>query len=197
MPPRVPLARKPVATLSSRQIGREAFICPSCSLWRSANSTMRQQLSSRTYSSRYPRLAHALSIQPRPSSSLQESLSPASASQLRHSRPRWATTLVSRTAINSPANVPDANRDLYASLERLKHGAADYVSQSRLQLALRGLESATPTLRIGLLGLGGDGNAAARKLARVLLADALGDEAQWERVLVSGQSSDGKALLLK
>ena len=103
---------------------------------------------------------------------------------------------MSRTAINSPSNVPDVNRDLYASLERLKDIASDYVNQSRLQLALRGLEAETPTIRIGLLGLGRDGNSAARKLARVLLADALSDEAAWEKTLV-GMEESGKALLIR
>ncbi|KAH0383197.1 Metallo-dependent phosphatase, partial [Aureobasidium melanogenum] len=107
-----------------------------------------------------------------------------------------ATNLASRTAINPPSNVPAENQQLYASLDRLKDIASDYVNQSRLQLALRGLETSRPTVRIGLLGLGRDGDVAARKLARVLLADALGDEGQWEKMLKQ-PSQDGKPLLLR
>ncbi|KAH0269740.1 Metallo-dependent phosphatase, partial [Aureobasidium melanogenum] len=109
---------------------------------------------------------------------------------------RHATNLASRTAINPPSNVPAENQQLYASLDRLKDIASDYVNQSRLQLALRGLETSRPTVRIGLLGLGRDGDVAARKLARVLLADALGDEGQWETMLKQ-PSQDGKPLLLR
>jgi hypothetical protein len=58
------------------------------------------------------------------------------------------------------------------------------------------LETSRPTVRIGLLGLGQDGDVAARKLARVLLADALGDEGQWEKMLQQ-PSKDGKPLLLR
>lgn len=71
------------------------------------------------------------------------------------------------------------------------------MDQSRLQLALRGLEAEKSTIRIGLLGLGRDGHSAARKLARVLLADALGDEGSWEKVLMDGGATSGKALLLR
>ncbi|KAH0271238.1 Metallo-dependent phosphatase, partial [Aureobasidium melanogenum] len=109
---------------------------------------------------------------------------------------KHATNLASRTAINPPSNVPAENQQLYASLDRLKDIASDYVNQSRLQLALRGLETSRPTVRIGLLGLGRDGDVAARKLARVLLADALGDEGQWEKMLKQ-PSQDGKPLLLR
>lgn len=190
MSPRVPLARKSVTTLVLHQTACDLFI---------GQKTASRQLSSRGKCRR--RLVHAFGGSQSRLLSLpslrQPSLSSPSPQPSQTRTRRRASTLVSQTAINSPANVPDANRDLYASLERLKHTAADYVSQSRLQLALRGLESATPTLRIGLLGIGNDGNAAARKLARVLLADALGDETQWEQVLVNGQANDGKALLLK
>ncbi|KAI4723408.1 hypothetical protein E4T48_00246 [Aureobasidium sp. EXF-10727] len=109
---------------------------------------------------------------------------------------RHATNLASRTAINPASNVPAEHQQLYASLDRLKDIASDYVNQSRLQLALRGLETSRPTVRIGLLGLGQDGDVAARKLARVLLADALGDEGQWEKMLKQ-PSQDGKPLLLR
>lgn len=183
MPPRVPLARNTATSLSERRTGRNSFICPSCSLWRLAKSA-----SAKTPA--YPRLARALHSRTRPSILVKDLSTILPATGARH-----ATTLASRTAINPPSNVPESNRDLYASLERLKDVAGDYVNQSRIQLALRGLESERPTIRVGLLGLGRDGNSAARKLASVILADPLSDEAQWEKTLAAG--NNGKALLIR
>ncbi|KAK5134761.1 hypothetical protein LTR08_006136 [Meristemomyces frigidus] len=67
---------------------------------------------------------------------------------------------------------------------------------SRLQLAARSLESETPVVRVALLGLGSNGALAARKLARVMLSDALSDEQAWEQKLLQS-SRDGKSLLLR
>jgi len=103
--------------------------------------------------------------------------------------------LASNTAINAPKNVPARYRELYSSLHILNEHASDAVDQSRLQLALRGLESAHPTIRIGILGLGREGETAARKLARVLLADALGDKQLWEDKLVEATARKGALLL--
>lgn len=185
MPFRVPLARNTAALLSERHTARLRSVCPSCSLWRLSNTAPRK-------TSAYPRLARAIHSRSRPTTSIDE-FSPT----LSDSPTRSASTLVSRSAINAPSNVPDTHRNLYASLERLKDTASDYVNQSRIQLALRGLEVQRPTIRIGLLGLGSDGNSASRKLARVLLADALSNEEQWEKILVNGNGDSGKALLLR
>ena len=67
---------------------------------------------------------------------------------------------------------------------------------SRLQLALRSLESADPVIRVAFLGLGEKGALAAKKLARVLVADALGDEAEWEEKIL-GETGDARSLLLR
>ena len=45
--------------------------------------------------------------------------------------------------------------------------------------------------------LGLEGTIGARRLARVLLADPLGEEAEWEKVLLDFGDSDGRALLLR
>jgi hypothetical protein len=99
-------------------------------------------------------------------------------------------------AINAPTMVPPKYRDLYQSLLALQDGASSYVDRSRLQLAIRSLESDRPIVRVALLGLGKGGPLAARKLARVLLSDALGQEEAWERQLLDGMN-DGQSLLLK
>ncbi|KAG9654903.1 hypothetical protein KCU64_g6895, partial [Aureobasidium melanogenum] len=179
---RVPLARRPLSPNTCARLIASTY-SPSTTR-RSASSYARKQPSA-VASARLPvhdpRLACAHANSPYTSQR----------AHIRH-----ATNLASRTAINPPSNVPVENQQLYASLDRLKDIASDYVNQSRLQLALRGLETSRPTVRIGLLGLGRDGDVAARKLARVLLADALGDEGQWEKMLKQ-PSQDGKPLLLR
>lgn len=175
---RVPLARRP---LSPKTLVPSVYT-PS-STWRSGSSLARKQPSAVAST----RLVHDHTLARATSTSPYIS----QRTQIRH-----ATNLASRTAINPSSNVPAEHQQLYASLDRLKDTASDYVNQSRLQLALRGLETSRPTVRIGLLGLGQDGHVAARKLARVLLADALGDEGQWEKLLQQ-PSHDGKPLLLR
>ena len=67
---------------------------------------------------------------------------------------------------------------------------------SRLQLALRSLESNDPVVRVAFLGLGSNGALAARKLVRALLSDPLADEEEWEGQILDSMS-DGRSLLLK
>ena len=66
------------------------------------------------------------------------------------SRPsrRHASTIASATAINAPVDVPIAFKDLHKSLQKLKNDAAVYTNLSRLQLALRGLESRNAVVRV-------------------------------------------------
>ncbi|KAL1302902.1 hypothetical protein AAFC00_003227 [Neodothiora populina] len=205
MHPRVPLARKTASALVASPRSRDSFVCPSCSLWRLAHPTVALPKGKSKTGSAYPRLTRALHTTTVTTTRSKATCGAASSSRTTlpvsvgsaAAGTRHATTLASRTAINSPSNVPDANRGLYASIERLKDIASDYVNQSRLQLALRGLEADCPTIRIGLLGLGSGGLDAARKLASVLLTDALADEAQWERILRSDKTNNGKPVLLR
>ncbi|KAI5200743.1 hypothetical protein E4T39_05620 [Aureobasidium subglaciale] len=178
---RVPLARRPLSPKNCARLVKSVYT-PS-STWRSTASSVRKQPSAFAST----RLVHDQSI----AHTCADTLYAPERIQVRH-----ATNLASRTAINPPSNIPVENQQLHASLNRLKDIASDYVNQSRLQLALRGLETSRPTVRIGLLGLGQDGGVAARKLARVLLADALDDEGQWEKMLKL-PSQDGKPLLLR
>ncbi|KAM0707824.1 hypothetical protein Q7P35_004473 [Cladosporium inversicolor] len=105
-------------------------------------------------------------------------------------------TLASSSAINAPSTVPLEFRDLHQRLNALQDAASGFVDLSRLQLALRSLESADPVIRIAFLGLGEKGALAAKKLARVLVADALGDEAEWEEKIL-GDAGDARSLLLR
>ena len=175
------MARRPLSPKTCARVGSSVYT--PLSTWRSGSSIARKQPSAVAST----RLVHDHTLVRTTAASLYTS----ARTHIRH-----ATNLASRTAVNPSSNVPAEHQHLYASLDRLKDIASDYVNQSRLQLALRGLETSRPTVRIGLLGLGRDGDVAARKLARVLLADALSDEGQWEKMLKL-PSQDGKPLLLR
>lgn len=126
--------------------------------------------------------------------------------QLRSTRPRTHRvtgkrhasngSLASTTAVNAPSTVPPSYRELYQRLLALEAAASSYVDIARLQLAARSLESGSPIIRVALLGLGANGALAATRLARVLLADALGQEETWEELILD-RGRDGKPLLLK
>jgi len=105
-------------------------------------------------------------------------------------------TLASSSAINAPSTVPLEFRDLHQRLNALQDSASGFVDLSRLQLALRSLESADPVIRVAFLGLGEKGATAAKKLARVLVADALGNEEEWEEKIL-GEAGDARSLLLR
>ena len=63
-------------------------------------------------------------------------------------------------------------------------------------LVCQGSENIEPWVD-GVIVLGIEDKAGARRLARVLLADPLAEEPPWERQLVEEDSGHGKALLLK
>lgn len=61
---------------------------------------------------------------------------------------KHASTLASSTAVNATKEIPTKLRELYDRLTAVKDSAASYVSLSRLQLALRGLETENPVVRV-------------------------------------------------
>ncbi|KAF2269435.1 hypothetical protein CC78DRAFT_487054 [Lojkania enalia] len=108
---------------------------------------------------------------------------------------RHASTHISPTAINVRPNIPPRNEEVYNALSQLNIAAAPYVNISRLQLALRGLAVQYAVVRIAILSLNRQRNA--RRLARLLLADPLGDEGQWEKKLEHEEDECGRAVLLR
>jgi len=80
----------------------------------------------------------------------------------RAQRVRTTSTLISLTAVHATKDIPPTLLDLHKALDVLRRDAAGYVNLSRLQLALRGLESRTPTVRIAGVHLA---------LGKVLLED--------------------------
>ncbi len=112
-----------------------------------------------------------------------------------------ASTTGSNSSAEAPVKIParPPRIELHEALSDLQKHAASYVNISRLQLALRGLDQPVgeETIRIAILGLadGGASLGKAKELARLLVADPLKVEEEWERILVSGQGS--KPILLK
>lgn len=106
---------------------------------------------------------------------------------------RKASTLTSRTAVNATKTIPARFRPLYTALEELRRAAPAHVSLSRLELAQQGLESESPKIRVAILGV--DVPDTARKVARLLLADALEGEQDWEKKLVTSPKYENGVLL--
>ncbi|KAL8965457.1 MAG: hypothetical protein Q9197_006503 [Variospora fuerteventurae] len=108
---------------------------------------------------------------------------------------RPLSTITSVTTVNAQKDIPHAFQELYHALSVLQREAAVYTNLSQLQLALRGLESENAVTRVAALG-GADGRDT-RRLVKVLLADPLAPEAEWEKQLSDHDSADGRALLIR
>ncbi|KAF7715690.1 Uncharacterized protein PECH_008517 [Penicillium ucsense] len=146
------------------------FFCPSCSTWRRELAT-RARVKENTAAPR--RGVYALHNTPAPLH-------------------RRFTTSPTITAGNY---VPAQFKELYDALSEVKDAAIEQVSLSRLSLALRGLESEAPLIRVAVLGL--DNAEAARKLVRLLLADPLGPREAWEDILQSYEADPSRGLLIR
>lgn len=115
---------------------------------------------------------------------------------------RLASNLSNSSAASS-SSVNSSNKhrvELRAALLDIQKHATNYVNISRLQLALRGLEqeAGEETIRIAILGLA-DGGASlkkAKELLRLLVADPLKTEEEWERTLL-GDQEGGRPIFLK
>ncbi|KAL4974338.1 hypothetical protein BDW66DRAFT_161381 [Aspergillus desertorum] len=101
------------------------------------------------------------------------------------------------TTAHTARHVPPRLRELYESLVQIQSVAPGQVNLSRLQLALRGLETEEPLIRVAVLGL--NDIAAARKLVRLLLADPLKEREDWEDMLdpVAGNGELERELLIR
>ncbi|KAJ0334213.1 hypothetical protein COL5a_000261 [Colletotrichum fioriniae] len=93
------------------------------------------------------------------------------------------------------ATAPENPRqELIDTLLELQKHAVNHVNLSRLQLALQGLrqDPGQESIRVAILSLangGAEQGKAAKDLLRLLLADPLGDEAEWERELAQHDPS--------
>jgi hypothetical protein len=104
-----------------------------------------------------------------------------------------STAAPERTGILSP------RIQLQEALKALQKDAANFVNISRLQLALRGLQQpeGEETIRVAILGLrdGGVSLRKAKQLARLLIADPLKPEEEWERTLLEEDDTSRPILL--
>ena len=91
--------------------------------------------------------------------------------------------------------MPSIYQGLYEALTELKRKAAGQVDLSRLELALKGLESRTPTTRIALLGV--NSHHIARRLTRLLLTDSSIPEQAWETRLVGQEAETNHAVIIR
>ncbi|MBE3045220.1 hypothetical protein IMZ48_22245, partial [Candidatus Bathyarchaeota archaeon] len=91
----------------------------------------------------------------------------------------------------------DPRTELEHALLELKKHAANHVNLSRLQLALLGLRqpAGDEAVRVAVLGVNGGRAAAAREVLRVLLADPLKGEEEWEARLEKAEK--GVPVLVK
>lgn len=71
-----------------------------------------------------------------------------SAARVLPTRSRRASSVASFTAVNATKVIPPKFRALYDALKEVKKKAAAQVSLSRVELALQGLESEEPTIRV-------------------------------------------------
>ncbi|KAK2807568.1 hypothetical protein FQN51_000001 [Onygenales sp. PD_10] len=144
------------------------FFCPSCSTWRrSFTNTNTTNLLRRAHQRRRPASTLAASSHPSPAS----------------------------PTVNGARNVPERFRELYAALQGVRDVAANHVNMSRLQLALRGLEGEKGIVRVAVLGL--DNTATTARLVRLLLADPLGEKAEWEDYLQTYRMESSRGLLIR
>lgn len=123
-------------------------------------------------------------------------------SQTHESQPRLRSNLTTEaTTISSDATSSlNPRTELQDSLRDLQKHAGRFVNLSRLQLALHGLQQSPgdEAIRIAILGLadGGESLQRAKELLRLLLADPLKTEEEWERILLEDKQG-GKPLLLR
>ncbi len=106
----------------------------------------------------------------------------------RTSTRRHASTLASSTAVNATKSIPSRYKPLHEALVDVQKKASAQVNLSRLQLALQGLESEVPVTRVAVQGL--NVQDMARRVVRLLLADALEKEGSWETELLQPGNED-------
>ncbi|KAJ9131252.1 Serine threonine protein phosphatase 2b catalytic subunit protein [Pleurostoma richardsiae] len=105
----------------------------------------------------------------------------------RKPRRRIVATRRFESTTTSASAAPDARLEVENALGELEKHAANYVNLSRVRLALSGLrqEPGKESIRVAILGLtdGTDSGRTAKDVVRLLLADPLTPEQDWEKQL--------------
>lgn len=120
-----PRLRSALAKSLSRPLDSSAvFYCPSCAIWRtlSTRANTSRSIAKPDTSTRVARAQNTIT----------------------GSAPRTFTT----SSVITAKSVPPRFKELHAALEGVKDAALEQVNLSRLQFALRGLESETPLIRV-------------------------------------------------
>ncbi|KAI0881074.1 uncharacterized protein GGS22DRAFT_75339 [Annulohypoxylon maeteangense] len=100
---------------------------------------------------------------------------------------RFASTTTNNTTSTTSTdhNVLEPRRELEETLLELEKHAPNYINLSRLQLALNGLRQrpGDESIRVAVLGLsnGSESSEVAKQVLRLLLADPLKAEEEWEK----------------
>ncbi|KAK2602093.1 hypothetical protein N8I77_008655 [Diaporthe amygdali] len=100
-------------------------------------------------------------------------------------------SLVARRNQSTTTSIQPSNprKELQDALQELQKHAANYINLSRVQLALNALrqEAGDETVRVAILGLtnGSESGLTAKEVLRLLLADPLSPEQDWERELMA------------
>ncbi|KAI1871852.1 hypothetical protein JX265_005838 [Neoarthrinium moseri] len=113
------------------------------------------------------------------------SLTPSPSSNSTRNARRKAVGPPRRLQSTSTSAPPDARKELEDALVDLQRHAANFVNLSRLQLAVNGLrqQPGNEAIRVAILGLtdGAESGKSAKQVLKLLLADPLKDEEEWER----------------
>ncbi|KAJ5146215.1 uncharacterized protein N7515_000779 [Penicillium bovifimosum] len=179
-----PRLRNALAKSLSRPLDNSAvFYCPSCAVWLRSLST-RADTRRTDKPDSYRRAGRA-------SKAITE----------------FSPRAFSTSTVITAKSVPSRFKELHAALEAVKDAGLEQVNLSRLQFALRGLESETPLIRVAGHGtnlfslwnivLGLNDAISARKLVRLLLADPLVPRQSWEDVLESYDADSSRGLLIR
>ncbi|KAK7706341.1 hypothetical protein SLS64_007681 [Diaporthe eres] len=94
-----------------------------------------------------------------------------------------------RLSLRASSQPSNPRKELQDALQELQKHATNYVNLSRVQLALNALRQGAgeETVRVAILGLtnGSESGQTAKEVLRLLLADPLSPEQDWERELIS------------
>lgn len=149
---------------------------------------MPPRLSLRSVAGCRPPSLHRVTAKPTPTVCLFCSLAarPSSSAPRRTRRKSLATRRNQSTA--TPSHPSNPRKELLAALQELQKHATNYINLSRVQLALNALrqDAGEETVRVAILGLtnGSESGQTAKEVLRLLLADPLSPEQEWERELI-------------
>ncbi|KAI2470838.1 hypothetical protein F4781DRAFT_159473 [Annulohypoxylon bovei var. microspora] len=103
--------------------------------------------------------------------------------------PRRFASTTTTTTTSTDRGVLDPRRQLEETLLELEKQAPNYINLSRLQLAVNGLrqEPGNESIRVAVLGLsnGSESGQVAKQVLKLLLADPLKGEEEWEKEVYS------------